>query len=126
VDSAAGRSLFDKHGDRICRADRRAERVAAPDDVEPPVSRRLVQVRASARRGDLAAADELLREAAEIVEPTDDMLLHLALAFAQADVAHQAGGGGGERRALERALEVAEAKGNVVAAVRARGRLAEP
>jgi hypothetical protein len=53
------------------------------------------------------------------------MLLHLALAFAQADVARVAGGGDEEWRALERALEVAEAKGNVVAAERASGRLAQ-
>jgi hypothetical protein len=53
------------------------------------------------------------------------VILHQELAFAQADVAHQAGRDADERRALERALEVAEAKGNVVAAERARGRLTE-
>jgi hypothetical protein len=53
------------------------------------------------------------------------VILHLELALAQADVAHQAGRGADERRALERALEVAEAKGNVVAAERARRQLAD-
>jgi len=47
------------------------KRLAAPDDVEPHARRRLVQARALSRRGELAAADELLREAAKIVEPTD-------------------------------------------------------
>jgi class 3 adenylate cyclase/tetratricopeptide (TPR) repeat protein len=100
-------------------------RVSAADDFEPHARRRLVVARALARRGDLAAADELLREAAEIVEPTDYVILHLDLAFAQADVARVAGRQDEERRALERALEVAEAKGNVVAAKRARERVAE-
>jgi class 3 adenylate cyclase/tetratricopeptide (TPR) repeat protein len=101
------------------------ERVSAPDDLEPHARRRLVRARVLARRGDFAEADELLREAEEIVEPTDYVILHLELAFAQADVARLAGRGAEERRALERALEVAEAKGNAVAAERARGRLAE-
>jgi ATP/maltotriose-dependent transcriptional regulator MalT len=101
------------------------ERLAAPDDLEPPARRRLVAASALARRGDFGPADELLRKAAEIVEPTDYVILHLDLAFAQADVARVAGRRDEERRALERALEVAEAKGNVIAAERARGRLAE-
>jgi len=82
-----------------------------------------VEARALARRGDVARADELLREAAEIVEPTDYAILHLELALAQAEVAREAGRVEDEGRALERAVEVAEAKGNVVAAERARARL---
>jgi class 3 adenylate cyclase len=101
------------------------ERLAAPDDLEPHTRRRLVRARALARRGDLDNADELIREAAEIVEATDYTILHLELAFARAAVDRDAGRDAGERRALERALEVAEAKGNLVAAERARGRLAE-
>jgi class 3 adenylate cyclase/tetratricopeptide (TPR) repeat protein len=100
-------------------------RTAAPDDLEPHATSRLVRARVLARRGDFAAADELLREAAEIVEPTDYAILHLELAFAQADVASLAGRTEAGRRALERAAEVAEAKDNVVAAERARERLRE-
>jgi hypothetical protein len=51
--------------------------------------------------------------------------LDLAFAFAQADVARQAVRPEDERRALERAVEVAEAKGNIVAADRGRRRLSE-
>jgi class 3 adenylate cyclase len=101
------------------------KRIAAVDDLDPQARRRLVRARALARRGELEAADELIREAAEIIEPTDYAVLHLELAFAHADVERLAGRPDGERRALERALEVAEAKGNIVAAERARGRLAE-
>ena len=101
------------------------ERLAQCDDFEPHSRRRLVRARALARRGEFETAEELVREAAELVEPTDYTILHQELAFAQADVARLAGRRHEERRALERALEVAEAKGNVVAAKRARGRLAE-
>jgi tetratricopeptide (TPR) repeat protein len=102
-----------------------AERLAAPDDLDPYARVRMIRARALARRGELAAADELIAEAAEIVEPTDYAILHLELAFAQADVERSAGRPARERRALERALEVADAKGNLVAAERSRDLLAE-
>jgi class 3 adenylate cyclase/tetratricopeptide (TPR) repeat protein len=99
-------------------------RVAAPDDLEPHARRRLVRARVLARRGDVEGAEALIREAAEIVEPTDYTILHLELAFARADVDRLAGRRDDELSALERALEVAQAKGHVVAAERARGLLA--
>ena len=100
-------------------------RVAAADDLEPQARRRLVRARVLARQGDLEGADGLVRETAEIVEPTDYTILHLELAFARADVDRLAGRRDDELRALERALEVAEVKGNVVAAERAQALLAE-
>jgi hypothetical protein len=59
-----------------------------------------------------------------LVDPTDYMILHVDLAFARAEVARLAGKLDEQRGTLERALSVAEAKGNVVAAERARKRLA--
>jgi hypothetical protein len=99
--------------------------VAASDDLEPQARSRLVRARVLGRRGDLEGADGLIRETAEIVEPTDYTILHLELAFARADVDRLAGRRDDQLRALERALEVAEAKGNAVAAERARALLAE-
>jgi ATP/maltotriose-dependent transcriptional regulator MalT len=101
------------------------ERLAAPDDFEPHSRRRMVRARVLARRGDFGAADELMREAAEIVDPTDYMIHRVEIALAQADVDRQAGRTDGERRALERAIDLAEAKGNLAAAERARDRLME-
>jgi hypothetical protein len=66
----------------------------------------------------------LIREAAALVDPTDYVILILDLAFAKADVERLAGRPDGEREALERALATAEEKGNLVAAERARERLA--
>jgi class 3 adenylate cyclase/tetratricopeptide (TPR) repeat protein len=96
-----------------------AERLAQRDDFEPRARRRIVRARALARRGNLEAAADLIREAAEIVEPTDYVILHLDLAFARADIERTAGRTDGERQALARAVEVADAKGNRVAAERA-------
>ena len=102
-----------------------ARRLAQRDDFEPHARAGMVRARALARRGDLAAADDLIREAAATVEATDYLILHLDLAFARADIERSAGRTDGERQALERAAEVAEAKGNRVAAERARRRSAE-
>jgi class 3 adenylate cyclase len=102
-----------------------AERLAQRDDFEPHARARMVRARALARRGDLAAADDLIRGAAATVEATDYDILHLDLAFARADIERTAGRKDGEREALERAVEVAEAKGNRLAAERARRWLAE-
>jgi hypothetical protein len=96
------------------------ERLAQRDDFEPHARQRMVRARALARRGNLDGADDLLREAAEIVEPTDYVIMHIDLAFARADVNRPAGRKDGERHALERAIEVSDAKGNRVAAERAR------
>jgi class 3 adenylate cyclase len=104
------------HEDEALELTDETERIAAPDDFEPHARKRLVRGRALARRGDVDAADELLREAAEIIEPTDFAILHLELAFARAEVERLAGRPAGERQALERALAVAEAKGDIVAA----------
>jgi class 3 adenylate cyclase len=101
------------------------ERIAARDDLDPQERMRVVRARVLARRGEFQAADELIAEVAKIIERTDHFGWHLDLALAQADVARLAGRPADERQALERALEVAEAKGHLVWAERVRGRLAE-
>jgi hypothetical protein len=98
----------------------KAERLAQRDDFEPHARQRMVRPRALVGPSNLDGADDLLREAAEIVEPTDYVIMHIDLAFARADVNRPAGRKDGERHALERAIEVSDAKGNRVAAERAR------
>jgi class 3 adenylate cyclase/tetratricopeptide (TPR) repeat protein len=100
-------------------------RLAQRDDFEPHARCLLVRARERARRGDAAAAAELLREAAAIIEATDYATLHIDLAYAEADAARLAGQTEKEREALDRLLQAAEAKGNLLAARRARERLAE-
>ena len=101
------------------------ERIAAVDDFEPHARQRLVRARVLARRGDFERADELLREAMEIIEPTDYVILHLDLAFARAEVDRLAGRPEAERAVLEAAIPIAEQKQNLVALERIRAALAE-
>ena len=100
------------------------ERLAQKDDFEPRARLRLVRAAVHARRGDPGKADELLREAAELIEATDYLFLHTLLNRARADVAGLAGRPGAERKALEAALASAEEKGCLVAAKQIRERLA--
>jgi class 3 adenylate cyclase/tetratricopeptide (TPR) repeat protein len=111
--------------DEALRLAEESGRVAAPDDFEPHARQRMVRARALARRGDFAQADELLREAAEIIDPTDYVILHLDLAFARAEVDRLAGRPEAEREVLERALPIAQKKQNLVAVERIRTALAE-
>jgi class 3 adenylate cyclase/tetratricopeptide (TPR) repeat protein len=103
----------------------KTERVAAADDFEPHSRHRLVRARVLARRGDFDRADELLREAAELIEPTDYVIMHLDVAFARAEVDRLAGRTEAERKVLETALPIAEKKQNLVVVDRIRARLAE-
>jgi hypothetical protein len=97
---------------------------AQPDDFEPHARERLVRAQVLARRGDLAGADELIASAADIVEATDYVILQIDVAFARAEVARLATRPDEQRAALKQAFSVAEAKGDVVAAERARRGLA--
>jgi hypothetical protein len=80
---------------------------------------------ALARRGEVERVDELMREAAAYIAATDYSLLITELGFAEADVARRLGRPEAELAGIERALAAAEAKGNLVAAARARERLAK-
>ena len=101
------------------------ERVAAPDDLEPQARHRFVRAQVLARRGEFSAADELIGEAAALLDPTDLVIHQLDLAFAQAEVERLAGRPERERTVLERALAIAEAKENLVAVSRAQALLVE-
>jgi ATP/maltotriose-dependent transcriptional regulator MalT len=103
----------------------RAEQLAQHDDFEPHARQRLVRAGVLMRRGETATSAELVGEAAAIIAQTDYYILHRDLAFTEAEVERSAGRAEGERRALERALSNAEQKADLVAADRARQRLAE-
>jgi len=101
-----------------------AEELASPDDFEPHVRQRCVRAVVLARQGDFAAAREALRQAEQIAAPTDYLPLKALLAMKRAAVANLAGDVAEERTALLDALALAEQKGDLVTAERARGRLA--
>jgi ATP/maltotriose-dependent transcriptional regulator MalT len=102
-----------------------AEELASPDDFEPHVRQRCVRAVVLARRGDFAAAADVLHQAEQIAAPTDYLPLRGLLAMKRADVASLAGDAAEEPRALAQALALAEQKGDLVMAERARARLAK-
>jgi hypothetical protein len=100
------------------------ERLAQKDDFEPRARLHLVRALVHARRGDLDRAGELVRQAADLIESTDYLYLHVHLNLVRAEVAGLAGERDAEREALERALAAAEEKRCLVAVDQIRERLA--
>jgi class 3 adenylate cyclase/tetratricopeptide (TPR) repeat protein len=110
--------------DEATRLANEAVRMAPADDHDPHARGANVLARVAARRGEAEEAGRLLAAAAELIEPTDFMSLHLDLALARAEVARHAHKVAEARRALEHALALAEKKENLLAAGRVRGELA--
>jgi class 3 adenylate cyclase len=116
---AAGR---DAEADRLAR---RCAALATDDDAWPQVAWRQVRARVLARRGQTRRALELAHEAVEVAMTTDhlnlqgDALVDLALVQAAAGSAEP-------EAALAAALEIYEAKGNIVRGREARRRLTRP
>jgi class 3 adenylate cyclase/tetratricopeptide (TPR) repeat protein len=98
--------------------------IAAADDFDPHARSNYVLARIAAQTGNAAEADRLLAAASALVEPTDFVSLHFDLALARAEVARHVGRDDEAREALEHALALAEQKGSVVGADRARQELA--
>ena len=101
------------------------ERNAQPQDFEPHVRQGCVRARVLARRGDHDAAAQAIRTAVAIGEATDYLPLLAFAAISRAEVERLAGRADAERAALEEAVRLAEQKGDVLTAGRARDRLAE-
>jgi class 3 adenylate cyclase/tetratricopeptide (TPR) repeat protein len=110
--------------DEAVQLARDAIAIASPDDFDPHARGTSVLALIAARQEDFAEADRLLAAASAQVEPTDAMVLHYDLALARAEVARRAGRDARSREALEHALALAEQKGSVLGAERARQGLA--
>jgi tetratricopeptide (TPR) repeat protein len=118
-------SLLLGRDDEALRLANEADAMGQADDFEPHARARITRAYVFARRGDIAAADAQVAEAAELAESKDYIIIHLDLAFARAEVARLAGRPDEARAALEHALAVAEAKGHALAAEQARTAMAE-
>ncbi|MGN6429599.1 MAG: AAA family ATPase [Gaiellaceae bacterium] len=99
------------------------EEIASPDDFEPHLRQACVRARVLARRGDLAAAMEAIRDAVERADATDYLTMREYAAISLAEVERLAGHEDGERAALEKALRLAEQKGDTLTAERVRAQL---
>jgi ATP/maltotriose-dependent transcriptional regulator MalT len=102
-----------------------ADEIAQHDDYDAQVRMRAVRAQILARRGELAQADRLAREAVMMVARTDDIVLHGDALLAFADVLRRSGATEEAEAALRRALELFERKENIVQAEQTRARLAQ-
>jgi class 3 adenylate cyclase/tetratricopeptide (TPR) repeat protein len=90
------------------------ERCAARDDLVSHVLWRGTRAKLLARRGNLEPAESLAREAVRLVAETDDLNLHADKLMDLAEVMRLAERSGEAAPFVSRALELYEAKGNVV------------
>jgi tetratricopeptide (TPR) repeat protein len=102
------------------------ERRLVPEDVDGQVGWRRVRAKVLARRGDVEEAERLARDATAIAARTDYLDLRAQAATDLAEVLRLAGRRRESASALEEAIRLYEEKGNVAAAGRLRGLLAEP
>ena len=119
----------------LCRAERgkneeawqaleRAQEVTSADDIADVVGLGVLEAVLRARRGDLEEAQELASRALARVEQTDHVGMRLDTRWSAAEVFELAGRGDEAKALLEESVEIAERYGHLVAAQRARDRLA--
>jgi class 3 adenylate cyclase/tetratricopeptide (TPR) repeat protein len=129
LSTAAGRLAQALYAlDRLDEADTwagRAAELGASDDAFTHMLWRQARAKVLARRGELAEAERLVREAVAIGEKTDLLDAQADTYGDLAEVLLLAGKPDKEAAALEQALARYERKGNVVMAGRARARLEE-
>ena len=94
-----------------------AEELSDPDDIDAQVHWRCVQAKVLARRGEAERAEELVRSAVALLEPTDAYVLEIG-AFADLGEVLQMLDRPGAADAFRRAHELADAKGSDVLAAR--------
>jgi tetratricopeptide (TPR) repeat protein len=110
--------------DESQRALERAREVTIPEDVVDVVGLDALEAILRARRGELEAAQELATRALVHVDETDHVSLRLDARWSAAEVFELAGKSDEARALLEESIEIAERYGHLVAAERARKRLA--
>jgi tetratricopeptide (TPR) repeat protein len=111
--------------DEAARETELAEELAAPDDRLSHGLWRQVRAKLAARAGRGAEAEALAREAVGLFAATDMVNDQAHAAESLGEVLSQTGSNGEAASQFERAVELYESKGNLVAAGRARAALVE-
>ncbi|HEX9349729.1 MAG TPA: AAA family ATPase [Gaiellaceae bacterium] len=107
--------------DRLDEAEqftRASEEAAASDDVNAQVGWRGVRAKVLARRGEGSSALRLAREAVELSEPSDYLIMKAQAYEALGETLRLLGNLEEARRVFERAIELYETKGDVVDSAR--------
>jgi class 3 adenylate cyclase/tetratricopeptide (TPR) repeat protein len=115
-------------GDEALRLSERWDpaRLTVPEDMDAQAGWRAVRAKLLARRGDLAEAEQLAREAVSLASTTDYVDLHADACAALGEVLRAAGRREESDAALADALALYEKKGNIAAAAALRALSAEP
>jgi class 3 adenylate cyclase/tetratricopeptide (TPR) repeat protein len=122
-----GRCLAERGKDEEAqRALERSQEVTSPEDIVDVVGLASLEAVLRARRGELDEAQELASRALARVEETDHVGMRLDTRWSAAKVFELAGRGDEAKALLEESIEIAERYGHLVAAERARERLAAP
>jgi ATP/maltotriose-dependent transcriptional regulator MalT len=95
-----------------------SEEAAAEDDLDAQIRWRAVRGKLLARRGELERAEDLAREAVRLAQGTDE--LNLRAGIAPAEVLCSTGASDDAATVTRDAIDLYEAKGNLVSARRAR------
>jgi tetratricopeptide (TPR) repeat protein len=101
----------------------RPDLLTVPEDVDAQIGWRSIRAKLLARRGDLAEAQALAREAKSMATTTEDLELRAKALTDLGEVLHLAGRSQESTAALEAALRLHERKGNIPAAAELRARL---
>ena len=90
------------------------EQLAAEDDIDAQTLWRLAKARAAALRGDLGEAEQLAREAVELLEPTDHVVNQIGAGATLAAILRLGGNDAEAAERLAQAQELADAKGSPI------------
>jgi class 3 adenylate cyclase/tetratricopeptide (TPR) repeat protein len=119
IAAVLGETLYNEgRDDEAARFTEITEELAAADDLVPQALLRSVRAKVLARRGELDQAEDLARDAVALVESTDFPDLQAGTFLSLAEVLESAGKTEEAARLTDRARELYERKGNVVAARR--------
>jgi len=109
--------------DEAERLTHECEEASRPNDVHSQILWRSTRAKALARRGQLQAAESLVREAVEFASNSDFHPAHADALMDLAEVLNLAGDAKAAATAVEEAIRFYELKGNALAADRARSEL---
>jgi DNA-binding SARP family transcriptional activator len=113
------------HYDEAERFTHECEETANPNDIDSQIRYRATRGKVLARRGETRAGEELVRQAVTLAQDSDFLPAHGDALMDLAEVLGLQGRQAEATAAIEAAVQLYEAKGNAVAANRARVRLEE-